>query len=99
VIVGEFGSGLHNALVSRAGARVVALNWIVDVQSRIANFRAHDVGYVLPDDGQPRRFTIGGGQQPFSVDVDEFRRRLDVVLDPRRPPVQRAYDDAPVLQP
>lgn len=97
VIVGEFGSGLHNAIVSRWGTRVLALNWIVDVQSRIANFRGHDVGYLLPDDGQPRRFTIGGGQQPFSIDVGEFRRRLDMVLDPRRPPIHRGYQDGPIL--
>jgi O-antigen biosynthesis protein WbqL len=99
VIVGEFGSGLHNAIVSRAGARVVALNWIVDVQSRIANFRGHEVGYVLPDDGQPRKYTIGGGQQPFTIDLAEFRRRVDMVLDPRRPPRRRRYEDMQVLNP
>lgn len=97
VVVGEFGSGLHNALMSPPGTRVVAFNWIVDVQSRIANFRGQNVGYILPDDGRPRGFTLEDqGHQPYSIDLDTFRRRLDQVLDRYAPPPLRRYDSLPL---
>lgn len=78
VIVGEFGSGLHNTLFSPRGAKVVAINWIGDTQSRIANFREQDIGYVLPDDGQPRVFHQERTLQRFRVDPVEFRDKLAV---------------------
>lgn len=81
LVVGEFGSGLHNALFSSAGTRVVALNWITEVQSRIAAFRGHDLGYLLDPDGRPRTFTIEPGMQPFHIDLRELRDRLEPLLD------------------
>ncbi len=81
VIAGEFGSGLHNALVSPRGAKVVALNWIGEIQSRIANFRGQDIGYVLPDDGQPRIFHLEGSLQRFRIDPVEFRDRLSEAVE------------------
>ncbi len=96
VVVGEFGSGLHNTLMSPAGARVLALNWIVDVQSRIGNFRRQDVGYLLPEDGVPRGFSLEAqGPQPFRIDMNAYRRALDRLLDPRDPPPLRMYDALP----
>lgn len=76
VVAGEFGSGLHNTLFSPRGAKIVALNWIVDVQSRIANFRDQDIGYVLPDDGRPRTYSLDRTLGRFRIDAEEFRGRL-----------------------
>lgn len=98
VVAGEFGSGLHNALLSPEGCQVVSLNWLVEVQSRIGNFRRHDVGYILPTDGRARLHAIDAQAQPFSIDPDDFRRKLTIALE--RADVQRpmaGWDDAPEL--
>ena len=81
VIAGEYGSGLHNTLFSPRGAQVVSLNWITDVQSRVANFREQDVGYVLPDDGEPRRFSLEHSLQRFRIDPADLREKLSRVID------------------
>ncbi|PHY18826.1 DUF563 domain-containing protein [Caulobacter sp. BP25] len=81
LVAGEFGSGLHNTLLSPAGCQVVSLNWLVDVQSRIANFRRHDLGYILPEDGEPRLHTIEPQRQPFRIDPQEFRRKLTIAIE------------------
>jgi O-antigen biosynthesis protein WbqL len=90
LLAGEFGSGLHNAIFSPAGTRVVTLNWIVDVQSRIANFRQQQVGYILPSDGQPRGYSIEPTmtEVPYEIDVDEFAARLEPLVSD----LQRASD-------
>ncbi|WP_297513986.1 DUF563 domain-containing protein [uncultured Caulobacter sp.] len=82
LVAGEFGSGLHNALLSPEGCQVVSLNWVTDVQSRIANFRGHDVGYILPTDGRPRLFSVEAQvNQPFTIDPADFRRKLAIALE------------------
>ncbi len=81
VVAGEFGSGLHNALLSPAGCQVVSLNWVTDVQSRIANFRRHDVGYILPEDGEARLHSITPRKQPFRIDPEAFRRGLSLAVE------------------
>ena len=81
VVAGEFGSGLHNALLSPAGCQVVSLNWVADVQSRIANFRRHDIGYILPRDGRARLHSIEPRKQPFSIDPEAFRRKLSIAVE------------------
>jgi O-antigen biosynthesis protein WbqL len=97
VVAGEFGSGLHNALLSPEGCQVVSMNWLVEVQSRIANFRRHDVGYILPADGEARLYTITPQKnQPFTIDPDEFRRKLGLAVE--RAEARRAmagWDDGP----
>ena len=97
-MAGEFGSGLHNALLSPEGCQVVSLNWLVEVQSRIGNFRRHDVGYILPADGRARLHAIEAQAQPFSIDPGEFRRKLSIAVeraDARRP--MAGWDAAPEL--
>lgn len=97
VVAGEFGSGLHNALLSSEGCQVVSLNWLVEVQSRIGNFRRHDVGYILPADGRARLHSIEAQAQPFSIDPDAFRRKLTIAIeraDAQRP--MAGWDDAPM---
>ncbi len=100
VVAGEFGSGLHNTLLSPAGCQVVSLNWLVEVQSRIGNFRRHDVGYILPADGRARLHTIQPQSQPFSIDPDEFRRKLSIALERAEARAAMAgWDDAPIAPP
>ncbi|PIB90529.1 DUF563 domain-containing protein [Caulobacter sp. FWC2] len=97
VVAGEFGSGLHNALLSPEGCQVVSLNWLVEVQSRIGNFRRHDIGYILPADGRARLHSIEAQAQPFSIDPDAFRRKLTIAVeraDAQRP--MAGWDDAPM---
>jgi O-antigen biosynthesis protein WbqL len=97
VVAGEFGSGLHNALLSPEGCQVVSLNWLVEVQSRIGNFRRHDLGYILPADGRARLHSLEAQAQPFSIDPDEFRRKLTIAVeraDAQRP--MAGWDDAPM---
>jgi O-antigen biosynthesis protein WbqL len=99
LVAGEFGSGLHNALLSPEGCQVVSLNWLVEVQSRIGNFRRHDVGYILPADGQARLYTIEPqANQPFTVDPDEFRRKLTIAVERAEARAAMAgWDDGPLL--
>jgi capsular polysaccharide biosynthesis protein len=76
-VVGEFGSGMHSTLFSRRGGKVICFNWIVDVQSRIANFRGQNVGYLLAPDNRPRLFSLEGEFSSYTVDPDAFRRVLN----------------------
>jgi O-antigen biosynthesis protein WbqL len=100
VVAGEFGSGLHNALLSPAGCQVVSLNWLVEVQSRIGNFRRHDVGYILPDDGRPRLHTVEPQSQPFRIDPAEFRAKLGLAVERAEAKAAMAgWDDGPLTLP
>jgi len=100
VVAGEFGSGLHNALLSPAGCQVVSLNWLVEVQSRIGNFRRHDVGYILPADGRARLHTIEPQIQPFTIDPAEFRTKLSLAVERADARAAMAgWDDAPIAAP
>jgi O-antigen biosynthesis protein WbqL len=77
LIVGEFGSGMHNAIFSRVGTRVVCLNAVNHVQSRIANSFGHDLGYLLDRDGLARRFEPNWAeQQTFAIDLRDFEQRV-----------------------
>jgi O-antigen biosynthesis protein WbqL len=86
-IVGEFGSGMHNSLFSPSGARVICLNWIVEVQSRIANFRQQSVGYLLPPDGEPRLFARDGRMIKYEIDPEHLRLALRGISTPGNEPV------------
>lgn len=98
VVAGEFGSGLHNALLSPPGCQVVSLNWLVEVQSRIANFRRHDIGYILPEDGQARLHSIEPRKQPFTIDPEDFRHKLGVAVERAEARAEMAgWDDGPVM--
>lgn len=99
VVAGEFGSGLHNALLSPAGCQVVSLNWLVEVQSRIGNFRRHDVGYILPADGHARLHTIEPRSQPFTIDPEAFRAKLGLAVARADAMAAMAgWDDMPELR-
>ncbi len=48
VLVGEAGSGLHNAIFSPSGTRVLSLRPVNHVQSGIAALRGHRMYYLMP---------------------------------------------------
>jgi capsular polysaccharide biosynthesis protein len=76
LIVGEFGSAMHNALFSAPGTRVFCLNWLVGVQSRIAELKQHRIGYLLPSDGVPVKYVQGAPLQIYHIDPERFRKYL-----------------------
>lgn len=76
MIVGEYASGLHNALFSPRGTLVVALNWINACQSRIARLRGHRIGYILPSSGAEVTFSRDVPFRHYTIDPGLFRARL-----------------------
>jgi capsular polysaccharide biosynthesis protein len=80
LIVGEFGSAMHNALFSPPGATVFCLNWINGLQSRIAQLKQHRVGYLLPSNGVPVKYVEGAPLQSYHIDPQQFRKCLRVLL-------------------
>jgi len=79
-VVGEFGSGLHNAIFSAPGTIVVALNWINPIQSRIARLRGHRIGYLLPTTGTEVLFTPDAPRRHYEIDPGRFRASLREVV-------------------
>lgn len=76
LIVGEFGSAMHNALFSPRGATVLCLNWINALQSRIAQLKEQRIGYLLPDHGAPVTHVLGAGKASYRIDPIVFQRCL-----------------------
>jgi O-antigen biosynthesis protein WbqL len=76
MIVGEYGSALHNALFSPSGTLVFALNWINACQSRFARLRGHRIGYLLPSSGTEVVFSFDASFRHYTVDPTPFRARL-----------------------
>jgi capsular polysaccharide biosynthesis protein len=76
VIVGEYGSGMHNTLFSTSRALVLCLNYMDICQSRISQLRGYRVGYILPSHGKPVTWAEGAPLQEFHIDPVAFRRRL-----------------------
>lgn len=80
LIVGEYGSALHNAIFSAPGATIIACNWINDLQSRIARIRKHSIGYQLATTGKLLTHAEDKGVTQYSIDPCVFRRNLlDVI--------------------
>ena len=79
---------------------MVSLNWLVDVQSRIANFRRQDVGYILPADGRARLHAEEQQSQPFTIDPVEFRAKLALAVGRAEArAVLAGWDDGPTVLP
>lgn len=76
LIVGEFGSAMHNALFSPRGAKVLCLNWINALQSRIAQLKEQRIGYLLPRNGEPVKHVLGAGKASYQIDPVVFRQCL-----------------------
>jgi capsular polysaccharide biosynthesis protein len=78
--VGEYGSVLHNTLFSPLGIRVLALNWMGGVQSKISQLRKQSVGYLLPSSGSPLKYEWGAAFQTYHIDPRRFRNLLSACL-------------------
>ena len=83
LIVGEFGSAMHNTLFSPTGAQVFCLNWINPLQSYIGRLKRQHVGYLLPSSGTPVTFVLGMTRLGYHIDPRVFRNCLRA-LDTRR---------------
>lgn len=84
LIVGEFGSAMHNSIFSDAHTKVFCLNWIVNVQSRIAQLRGQEIGYQLPSDGHALKFVEGdANKRLYHIDPDKFARNLERLIPAR----------------
>ncbi len=82
IIVGEYGSALHNAIFARPGTTVVCLNWINSYQSQIASLFGHKVGYIPPDDGQFRDSdAIWSGNRSMRFSVPQIIEKLSSLED------------------
>lgn len=79
-IAGPFGSSLHNTIFSPKGARVVSLNWINAIQSRIAQVRGHDIGYILPEGGEAVAYDRNlPRHRRYQISPHAFRRAIEDV--------------------
>ena len=71
MIVGRYGSGLHNTLLCRPGARVGVIRFGNLVQSSISALRSQRLAYTVD----------GGERVPFSANIDHVRRVLEAVVN------------------
>ena len=76
--VGEYGSVLHNTLFSPLGIRVLTLNWMGGVQSKISQLRKQSVGYLLPSSGL-MKYEWGAALHTYHIDPRRFRDILSVI--------------------
>lgn len=76
LVVGEFGSAMHGTLFSPSHTKVLCLNWINGMQSRIAQLKGQDVGYILPSDGVAVKYVPGAAPVDYPIDAQAFRRCL-----------------------
>ncbi len=67
LVVGEFGSGLHNAVFTEGGTRIVCLGFMNYIQSTIAALRNHRLALVAPL--YERRDEGGVSHLAFSVEA------------------------------
>jgi len=82
VIAGEYGSALHNALFAPQGARVIAINFFNNYQSRIARLRQHRLAFVPPGDGRFRHWRLTGhSPRKYAVDPAVLRSVTLEVLE------------------
>jgi capsular polysaccharide biosynthesis protein len=75
VIVGEYGSGLHNAIFAGPGTQVIAINFFNNYQSKIARLRGHRMAFVTPEGGKFHHWRLTRDlPRKFSVDLGQLRR-------------------------
>ena len=84
VIVGEYGSALHNAMFSKVGASVVALNWMNQRQQALGLAFGHRNIFVFPEGGYAHvpRFLPSGHSRDFAVNPDLVDAALDYAQTP-----------------
>jgi capsular polysaccharide biosynthesis protein len=77
LVVGEYGSALHNAIFSGAGTRIVSFGFLNDVQSKIAAFRDQRIAYLAPQDERTEQGVRLQSFDPAALDL-----ALDAALSP-----------------
>ncbi len=88
VMVGEYGSALHNALFAPHGSAVVAINPFNTVQSRIAALRGQPYGIVEPVGGPRNRLNADPSSHPrVRIDIGALRGLLAAMAPAAPPPV------------
>jgi capsular polysaccharide biosynthesis protein len=79
VIVGEFSSSLHNAIFSRKGSQIIALNFVNDVQNQIAVMRGHKIGYIVPTRGPVH----WADKEPYQLEMSDVRNAVEIATSHR----------------
>lgn len=83
LVVGEFGSAMHNTLFSPMRTHVFCLNWINPLQSHIGRLKHHHVGYLLPSGGKPATYALGQARVEFHIEPHTFRECLQRLIERR----------------
>ena len=99
MILGEYGSALHNALFAPRGCSVIAINPFNTVQSRISALRHQPLGVVDAVDGPVQRVNAGGTPPaPIRIDLDSLKRLVAEMAsaEPQTRPVARNESARPV---
>jgi O-antigen biosynthesis protein WbqL len=76
VIVGEYGSALHNAIFAPTGTVVISLNCTNVLQDCIAAYAGHTIGYILPEDGRPRLNGVAEKHPEYRLRLADLDRML-----------------------
>lgn len=87
LIVGEYGSGLHNALYAPEGAVVVSINWINLVQQAIGASCGQIVEFITPVEGGYVIDHTAASEATYAVDESLFEHVLAAALE-RSGPVE-----------
>jgi hypothetical protein len=78
LIVGEYGSALHNTLFSPFGTKVVSIDMYSWYQSAIGRLRQQPLAFVAPSDGKFRHWrTPGGVNRVYEIDTSELRKIVE----------------------
>lgn len=81
LIVGEYGSGLHNALYRKGGAVVVALNWINLVQQAIGAVCDQVVEFIPPQGGALVLDHQASSEAGYQIEETVFETVLDAAIE------------------
>ena len=71
IVVGQAGSGLHNALFSVEGSRIASIGALTRAQSYIGALRGHDNAFLRVPDETPGMYAVDGTESPGDYTVDE----------------------------
>lgn len=81
-LVGDYGSGLHNSVLSTSGTRVVAFNWGNHCQQRITDCWAQVLAILPPSDGVLRMPGLNQSIEPaYRINEHELVRTLNILGD------------------
>lgn len=76
VVVGEFTSALHNTIFCAPRTRIVAINYVNELQDEIAAYANHTIGYVMPIEGKPIEWGSASKTAAYEVDIEQVKTLL-----------------------